>query len=325
MNLFKFFRVKENNAGLKRTTLFIMVLLVVLSNFYFNETWHETMITLFKCLSFYFIIAYGIMIFSSHRQHIVQDNDRKILYYKLEVFPILYISFAIYYLMLGAWNLDVMSQVAWVMLDDIHANAMPGLGDKYTTYLFNQYKQFFPVILILTITILIINASRSYYHIHELESNSNGVNKRSKFTLIDFMGRFLIALFFILLEKKISKIGSLININDELKVIAFDEILSFSYIGIVLFSLILLWLWFTHKSETRKYHWTQYMIGICGLIFSLILWYIFDTHINTQDGLENLLKQIIMFALMSLAMIVSGGILIGDFLSTREIIKSYDD
>lgn len=320
-NCFNKFSLVINSHFTKRSALIIVLSIGILIPLINNDPIVTSFFYLAKWTSFFFVIYHACLVLTSFVNHAPKSNSGRLYFFQLETLSFVYILFAVYYIGKGACKIDEIGRISWVISENFSL-AVKAEGSDVIWKIFNMYQLYIlPIMLGFIFMILIVNCSRSYYKIHELDLEDKGyLQKNSWLANTDWTIRILIAAAFICFEKKISHIGDFPLKFEPLC----EEFISFAYGGIVLYSLIVIWYLINKRYKIRQLELTQFFIGFGGVSFSLTLLltmksYDINNHI-VNYGVTTMLVQLTIYTLMLFVLMLSGMAIVIDFISPE--IKS---
>lgn len=184
------------------------------------------------------------------------------------------------------------------------------------------YKNLISFLICLVMGVILFNCSRAFYMIHLLDRGTLRNNTISDNTIKgwDWILRLLIAITFIVFEKKISELDYFLtnykHTNTEQAALQFSNSLSyFGIIGGFLYSLLLIWSLynFIKKVHNLETIFAQIFIPIGGLIYSFMLFKAADTNYVANKILGNgtlshiitVTAIIVLFVIISTVLIIT--------------------
>ncbi len=294
-----------------RSYMFAMaVLMMIVVSLYSRPS--DNFVFFTKWISLYFIINFASLTLNSFlKKHNTNSSSGL---FGSETLPLVYIGFAIFYLSYGAHQIGIIADFSFVfsgMLEhSIRLEKSTLIWDQFQTY---QYR--LPHVLVLIFMTLIINCSRSYYHIHELD-HGKGLNDKeaAKWGLmVDWIIRIVIACIFIFVEHKIYSISMLNPLSNYPEIL--DALRNFSIYTLVLYGFILIWALFARFKKLRNLDFVQACIFIGGIIFSILL-------LNVSNGKKltanDMFCHMLLFSFLALPLLVVIGAIFSDFFEIKK-------
>ena len=272
---FKNFDSKFTLRSLNKPIIKIAILLIFSFVYILFHKMEE--VNWYSMIASYFIMYYAILLITSFIVHVPKCDKGKAQFNKLGTLSLFYTGFAIFYIYSGAANIGVTKEVAAIYRGFYEVGLSMAPGSIEMLFISN-YDLVLSNALSLFLTFLIINCARSYYRIHELDEGkglfcgANGTYQVRYFA--DWVLRICIASLFLTFEYKIKDFGGLNHLvygfSDDASLI----LMKISLWAFLLYSVMLLWIFFTEKViRIRLHSSTQKRIGWGGVIFSLVFYF----------------------------------------------------
>lgn len=313
-----------NKPIVRRSTLLIVLVIGTLVPFIKGYPFPKAFFYFAKWVSFFFIIYYAGLVLASFFRAAPKSNNGSLQFFHLETLTLVYIFLAIYYIGKGACHIDDILLFSWSFSEKIISSLSPEMSDDVWT-LFHLYRPYYSVMIGFIVMVLIINCSRSYYQIHELEMKKENPGRNNYWANIDWILRLLIAVAFIYFEKTISHIGMVNSSIEGIshleiansnigEIIPHEGLTDFSKAGMILYSLIIFWSFITAYTKIRIQKMTQFIIGFGGLIFSAVL-YVMIKKIDDSNVVVSMFIRLQLYTLMLIPLLASGSAIVIDFIS----------